>query len=207
RRRRPATTGPPRPADKTARAGEGARLAPLDACEADLSRIFAGATPAQPVLRRLEPTVRELDLPRGPFDRLIEANRRDQEVPGYATFDELVAYCNLSANPVGELVLHVFHAATPDRIALSDSVCTALQLAEHRRDVAGARAAGRISLPAEALDRFGVSPAELDEAHAGPRLRELMAFEVARARRLLDDGAPLVGRLGGRARIAVAGYV
>ena len=207
RRHLTAIYGYARLVDQLGDAVEGDRLAALDAFEADLSRIFEDDMPLHPVLRRLAPTVRELDLPRDPFDRLIEANRRDQEVPVYETFDELVAYCDLSANPVGELVLHVFRAATPDRIALSDKVCTALQLAEHWQDVAEDRAAGRIYLPAEDLERFGVAPADLDVGNAGPKLRELMTFEVARARALLDEGAPLVGRLGGRARIAVAGYV
>jgi squalene synthase HpnC len=186
---------------------DGDRLTALDAFEADLAKIFAGTSPTHPVLRRLEPTVRELDLPRGPFDRLIEANRRDQVVAVYETFDELVDYCDLSANPIGELVLHVFGAATPDRVALSDRVCTALQLAEHWQDVAEDRAAGRIYLPAEDMNRFGVAPADLDGQDTGAALRELMAFEVDRARTLLDDGGRLVGRLHGRARIAVAGYV
>lgn len=207
RRHLTAIYGYARLVDQIGDAVEGDRAAALDLFEADLSRIFDGATPAHPVLRRLATTVRELQLPRGPFDRLIEANRRDQEVAAYESFDQLVAYCDLSANPVGELVLHVFAAATPDRIALSDRICTALQLAEHWQDVAEDRAAGRIYLPAEDLDRFGVPPTELDRSHAGPRLRELMVFEVARARQLLDNGAPLVGRLDGRARIAVAGYV
>jgi squalene synthase HpnC len=207
RRHLTAIYGYARLVDQIGDAVEGDRRAALDAFETDLSKIFDGSSPAHPVLLRLEPTVRELDLPRGPFDRLIEANRRDQEVAVYETFDELVAYCDVSANPVGELVLHVFGAATPDRIALSDRVCTALQLAEHWQDVAEDRAAGRIYLPAEDLARFGVAPEELDASSAGAALRELMAFEVDRARRLLDEGAPLVGRLHGRARIAVAGYV
>jgi squalene synthase HpnC len=207
RRHLTAIYGYARLVDQIGDAVEGDRIAALDAFEADLSRIFDGATPVHPVLQRLEPTVRELDLPRDPFDRLIQANRRDQQVAAYETFAELLAYCDLSANPVGELVLHVFRAATPDRVALSDSVCTALQLAEHWQDVAEDRRAGRVYLPAEDLERFGVVPAELDEPHAGPRVRELMAFEVDRARKLLDEGAPLVGRLSGRARAAVAGYV
>ena len=116
--------------------------------------------------------MRALDLPRGPFERLIEANRRDQAQATYETFDELVGYCDLSANPVGELVLHVFGAATPDRIALSDRVCTALQLAEHWQDVAEDHAAGRVYLPAEDLDRFGVTADDLgarDDEPAAPR--------------------------------------
>jgi squalene synthase HpnC len=207
RRHLTAIYGYARLVDQIGDAVAGDRVAALDAFEADLGRIFDGGIPLHPLLHCLAPTVHELDLPRGPFDRLIEANRRDQEVSSYRSFDELVAYCDLSANPVGELVLHVFGAATPDRIALSDKVCTALQLAEHWQDVAEDRAAGRVYLPAEDLDRFGVAPTDLDEPTAGPNAQALMAFEVDRARRLLDDGAPLVGRLGGRARIAVAGYV
>src|SRR5215472_17370056 len=115
RRHLTAIYGYARLVDQVGDAVDGDRLAALDAFEADLSKIFEGASPTHPVLRRLESTVRELDLPRGPFDRLIEANRRDQEVAAYTTFDELVSYCDLSANPVGELVLHVFGAATPDR--------------------------------------------------------------------------------------------
>jgi squalene synthase HpnC len=207
RRHLTAIYGYARLVDQIGDAVEGDRVAALDAFEADLGRIFDGAGPVHPVLQLLEPTVRELDLPRGPFDRLIEANRLDQRVAVYESFDELVGYCDLSANPVGELVLHVFGAATPDRVALSDRVCTALQLAEHWQDVAEDRAAGRIYLPAEDLARFGVAPEDLDASSAGAPLRELMAFEVDRARSLLDEGAPLTGRLHGRARIAVAGYV
>jgi squalene synthase HpnC len=207
RRHLTAIYGYARLVDQIGDAVEGDRVAALDAFEADVARIFDGAGPVHPVLQRLEPTVRELDLPRGPFDRLIEANRLDQRVALYESFDELVGYCDLSANPVGELVLHVFGAATPDRVALSDRVCTALQLAEHWQDVAEDRAAGRIYLPAEDRARFSVAPEDLDGSSTGAALRELMAFEVDRARSLLDEGAPLVGRLHGRARIAVAGYV
>jgi squalene synthase HpnC len=199
--------------DQIGDAVTGDRLALLDVFERDLDRVFAGSEPERlvfpehPVLQRLAPSVRELSLPRGPFQRLIEANRRDQVHAEYATFEELVGYCDLSANPVGELVLHVFGAATPDRVALSDKVCTALQLAEHWQDVAEDHAAGRVYLPAEDLARFGVTREELGAASASAATRRLMAFEVARARELLDDGAQLVGLLHGRARIAVAGYV
>jgi len=193
--------------DELGDAVAGDRLAHLDEFEADLDRVFAGEEPHHPVLRRLQPTVRELELPRGPFTRLIEANRLDQEKASYATYEELAAYCDLSANPVGELVLHVFGAATPDRVALSDRICTALQLAEHWQDVAEDRAAGRVYLPEEDLARFGVGRDDLRGGEAPERVRQLMAFEVDRARALLDEGAPLVGRLSGRARLAVAGYV
>jgi squalene synthase HpnC len=174
--------------------------------EAELDRVYSGA-PEHPLMRRLQASVRECGFPREPFERLIAANRRDQVQASYATFEDLVEYCTLSANPVGELVLYVFEMATPDRIALSDRVCTALQLVEHWQDVAEDVAHGRVYLPREDLARFGVTDADLGAPETGAALRELMAFEVARARTLLDEGARLVGTLHGRARFAVAGYV
>ena len=136
--------------------------------------------------------------------RLIEANRRDQRQAAYATFDELVDYCDLSANPVGELVLHVFGAATPDRVALSDDVCTALQLVEHWQDVprttrtAASTCRARTSIASASSRRFvrrrGV-PASCSPSRSSARGRCSTA------------GAPLVGTLRGRARLAVAGYV
>ena len=182
------------------------RLALLDALEEDVARAFQGA-PRHAVLRTLVPSIRECGFPRAPFQRLIEANRQDQRVSRYETFGELAAYCDLSANPVGELVLYVFDAATPERIAFSDRVCTALQLLEHWQDVGEDFVRGRVYVPQEDLRRFGVEESDFAAAHASERLRELLAFEVARAREWLDDGAALVRTLHGRGRIAVAGYV
>ena len=184
----------------------GDRLDALDWLEAELDRAFEGRA-EHPLLVRLTPTLRECALPREPFVRLIEANRLDQRVSRYATWEQLRAYCALSADPVGELVLRVLGSATPERISLSDSICTALQLTEHCQDVAEDLAHGRVYLPEEDLARFGATIEELSAAHAGGPLREVLAFEVARARGLLREGAPLVGELNGRARLALAGFV
>jgi squalene synthase HpnC len=169
---------------------EGDRDALLDWIEADLDR------GEHPLVARVR------DLPRGPLLRLIEANRQDQRVSRYEAFEDLVAYCDLSANPVGELVLHVFAAATPERVHWSDSICTGLQLAEHWQDVGEDRRAGRIYLPLEDLRRFGVS----EELEPGEPFRRLMAFEVERAREVLREGLPLVRSLRGRQRLAVAAF-
>jgi squalene synthase HpnC len=191
--------------------GQRARL--LDDLEADLGRLyrFQGSDPGEPprlgVVRALAPVVAECGVPRQPFLDLIQANRQDQIVSRYATFEDLVRYCELSANPVGRIVLYVFGAVSPDRLVLSDQVCTALQLAEHWQDVAEDYRAGRIYLPAEDLARFRVSEADLAAATTSAQVRELMTFEVRRARMLLDQGAPLIGNLRGAARVAVAGYV
>ncbi len=182
------------------------KLAALDWLEGELGRAYAGRA-HHPLLVRLEATLSECALPREPLQRLIEANRVDQRVARYETWEQLLGYCRLSADPVGELVLGVLGRATPERIALSRRICTALQLTEHWQDVAEDLARGRVYLPAEDLERFGCSEGELREAHAGRRLRGLLAFEVARTRELLEEGAPLIGTLRGRERVAVAAFV
>ncbi|MFC4108548.1 squalene synthase HpnC [Micromonospora zhanjiangensis] len=184
-----------------------ARLSTLRRIEVELRGLYAGVPSSHPVLIRLAPTVTECRLPIGPLLRLIEANRRDQEQVRYATFDDLVDYCRLSADPVGELVLHVFGAASPGRIALSDRICTALQVVEHLQDVGEDYRRGRIYLPADELARFGVAEEQLAAPHAGGLLRYVIQRQADRAAGLLAAGTPLVGQLRGWARLAVAGYV
>jgi squalene synthase HpnC len=183
------------------------RLALLDELADDVGRIYDGGTPQSPVMRAMAQTVAECGVPAKPLLDLIQANRQDQVVTRYRTFAELGQYCELSANPVGQIVLYIFGVATPERVALSDSICTALQLAEHWQDVAEDLGNGRIYLPSADMERCGCTEADLAAATAGPAVREVIAFEVDRAQRLLDEGAPLVGTLRGAARLAVAGYL
>jgi squalene synthase HpnC len=183
------------------------RLRLLDELDADVDRVYQGTTPRSPVMQKMAVTVAECHVPAQPLHDLIQANRQDQRVTRYQTFAELVEYCELSANPVGRIVLHIFGVATGERIALSDNICTALQLAEHWQDVAEDLANGRIYLPGEDLKRFNVTEADLAVPTAGLAVRDLMRFETDRATRLLDQGAPLVGTLRGAARVAVAGYL
>jgi len=185
---------------------EGDRLAALDGAELELARAFDGTATA-PIFANLTPTIRACSLGPEPFLRLIEANRRDQTHHDYATFEELVAYCDLSANPVGELVLAVFGARTPERVALSNDVCTALQVIEHLQDVGEDARNGRIYLPREDRDRFGVGDDELLGPAASDQLRRLITWEADRSAKLLASGIALVRSLHGRARFAVAGYV
>jgi squalene synthase HpnC len=194
-------------ARETGQADGDLRLRLLDELDADVDRIYQGATPRSPVMQKMAVTVAECHVPAQPLRDLIQANRQDQRVTRYQTFAELARYCELSANPIGQIVLYIFGIATGERIALSDNICTALQLAEHWQDVAEDLANGRIYLPAEDLDLFNVTEADLAVPSAGPAVRDLMRFETDRAARLLDQGAPLVGTLRGAARVAVAGYL
>ncbi|MFJ9616741.1 squalene synthase HpnC [Streptomyces noursei] len=185
------------------------RLALLDALEADLHRVFSDRAPGpkHPLMRRLGPTVRRCALTPEPFLGLIEANRQDQRISRYGTYDDLAAYCELSANPVGRLVLGVTGTSSPERIRLSDAICTALQLVEHLQDVAEDLGRDRIYLPAEDMKRFGVTEADLAAPTGDASVRALIAFEAERAGELLDEGAPLVGSVHGRLKLLLAGFV
>jgi squalene synthase HpnC len=192
-------------ADDIGDEADGDRLALLGWLDAELKRAAPGQA-THPALVRLGSTICACHLPLDPFERLIEANRRDQVVTRYATFDDLVGYCELSANPIGELVLRIFDVLTPPRLALSDRVCTGLQITEHLQDVGEDARRGRVYLPADELARFGCSEADLVAAAASPPLRAVVLAETARARELLDTGAQLAATLRGRVRVAVAGF-
>jgi len=178
---------------------EGDRLAALEELERELEACYSGA-PSWPVLQALQPTIREFALPREPFLRLIEANRIDQRVSDYETWDDLREYCRHSADPVGRLVLGLLRLdRDPELVAASDDVCTGLQLVNFLQDVPRDLVLGRIYLPAEDRRRFGVT--ELDRPSA--ELLELLRYEAARARGLLAAGRLLQEQIGGRVGRAV----
>ena len=170
----------------------GDRLAALDELEAEVARCYEGE-PSWDVMRRLQPTIRARSLPREPFLRLIEANRMDQRIAEYATWADLKHYCLHSADPVGRLVLGVLGRTEAELVALSDDVCTGLQLVNFLQDVPRDLALGRVYLPVDDRARFGVT--ELDRP--SPELRALLEFEADRARGLLASGEELGRRLGG----------
>jgi squalene synthase HpnC len=191
----------------------GQRLALLAGLEDDVRRLYraddvpAPRAPEHAAVRALAATVADCQIPMQPFLDLIDANRQDQIITRYESFDDLLGYCRLSANPVGRIVLYVFGCFDARRAELSDAICTGLQLAEHWQDVAEDMRAGRVYLPAEDMRAHGCAEQDLTGSHAPPALRSLLAFEVDRARGLIDSGAPLIRALHGAARAAVAGYV
>jgi squalene synthase HpnC len=173
---------------------ESDRLAALDELERQVAACYEGA-PDWPVMQVLQPTIREFGLPREPFLRLIEANRMDQRVSEYETWDDLREYCRHSADPVGRLVLGLLRLdSEPELLRASDDVCTGLQLVNFLQDVPRDLELGRIYLPAEDRRRFEVT--ELDRP--SPQLIALLRFEAARARELLAAGRLLKDRIGGR---------
>jgi squalene synthase HpnC len=185
------------------------RLAKLDAYRLDLARIAAGQAPHSPVLVRLAAVIRMHGLPLQPFLDLLDAFSQDVVKQRYASFDEVRDYCRRSANPVGLLMLHLFGAAGTRNVEWSDAICTALQLINFWQDVALDWTKGRVYLPQDDLARFGVSEAQIAQAHADEPWRRLMSFQVSRAGAMLESGAPLAaalpGRIGWELRLVVQG--
>jgi squalene synthase HpnC len=185
--------------DELGDAYEGDRLAALDELEAQVGLAFEGE-PTWPVMRNVQPTVREFDLPREPFLRLIECNRIDQRVSEYETWDDLLYYCDHSADPCGRLVLGVLRLLDDaELVAASDDVCTGLQLVNFLQDVPRDLELGRIYLPA--VDRHAFGDPALDRP--SDELRALLRFEAERAAGLLHSGEVLRARIGGRLGRAV----
>jgi len=171
-----------------------ASLQLLDEWEAELQACYDGS-PRHPVFVALAGTVREFDIPKQTFADLLTAFRQDQTVARYETFDDLLGYCHYSANPVGHLVLYLCGYRDPECQQLSDFTCTALQLANFWQDVSADYDKGRIYLPLEDLKRFQVSEDDIEAQSNTAQFREMMRFEVQRAREWFDRGLPLVGKV------------
>lgn len=173
-------------------AGGGARaLELLRWWRAELLACYGGR-PRHPVLVALQETIRAFDIPPKPFLDLLFAFEQDQLIQRYQSFEELLDYCKGSANPVGRLVLYLFDSFDENKAALSDRICTALQLANFWQDVSRDYAIGRVYVPEEDRQRFGYSDADLAARRFTPAFGELMRFEVDRTRDLFYRGFPLV---------------
>ena len=159
-----------------------------------LRAMYRGET-GHPVMVALKETVERYSIPIDPFEQLISAFEQDQVVSEYETFEQLLDYCQRSANPVGHLVLHVAGAHSQENVRLADAICTGLQLANFWQDVVRDLAIGRIYLPREDRIRFGCSVADLRAKVFTPAFRRLMEFEVERTRKLFVQGGDLVRRL------------
>src|SRR6266576_303117 len=171
-----------------------ASLQLLDEWEGELNACYDGQ-PRHPVFVALAETVRMFEIPKQEFADLLTAFRQDQTVTRYESLGDLLGYCRNSANPVGHLVLYLCGYKDDERQLLSDYTCTALQLANFWQDVTADYAKGRIYLPLEDLRRFGVSEEEIRDGRNTSPFREMMRFEVARAREGFKQGLPLVRKV------------
>lgn len=166
-------------------------LAMLAQWEEELNACYAGG-PRHPVFVALAETVREFGIPKHEFSDLLVAFRRDQTITRFETFDDILDYCHYSANPVGHLVLYLGGYSDAERQKLSDSTCTALQLANFWQDVTVDFQKDRVYLPLEDLRRFGVAVEDIAARRCTPQFIGMMEFEVERARDWFRRGLPLI---------------
>jgi squalene synthase HpnC len=171
-----------------------ASLQLLDKWECELNACYTG-DPRHPVFVALAGTVREFDIPKQTFADLLTAFRQDQRITRYESFDDLLGYCRYSANPVGHLVLYLCGYRDRERQQLSDYTCTALQLANFWQDVSDDYVKGRIYLPLEDLRKYGVTESDVADKKNTGAFREMMRFEVQRAREWFERGFPLAGKV------------
>ena len=187
-------------ADETG--GGATALGLIDWWRAGLLDCYAG-TASHPVFVALRDTIRTFSIPPAPFLNLLTAFEQDQHVPKYDTFDQLLGYCENSANPVGHLVLYLFECFDESKAPLSDDICTGLQLANFWQDVARDFENGRIYLPSEDRVRFGVTEDQIRDKKFNADFRELLAFEVRRTRAFFERGRALLPRLPRKTRVDV----
>jgi squalene synthase HpnC len=166
----------------------------LDQWEVELDSCYAGS-PKHPVFVALADTVQQCGIPKHEFSDLLIAFRQDQTVTRFETFDDVLAYCRYSANPVGHLVLYLCGYSDAERQQLSDYTCTALQLANFWQDVFVDFGKGRIYLPLEDLRRFGMTGDDIAQRRATPQFLAMMKFEVERAREWFERGLPLIKKV------------
>ena len=190
---------------------EGDRLALLDLWANELNACYASNNdanyPTHPYFVALSETIKEFNIPVEPFERLIEANRRDQSITRHETFDDLMKYCTLSANPVGHLVLCLSKINDPNLLKLSDKICTGLQLTNFCQDVRTDIAAGRIYIPLEDLRVFEVTEKQINTFEHDENFKNLMRFQVNRARKFFIEGYPLHNHLDDQFKLDFALFV
>lgn len=173
------------------------RLRLLEEWEFQLERCYRGIA-SHPIFIALAETVRELRLPIQLFRDLLSAFKQDVVKTRYADFDEVLDYCRRSANPVGRLILLLFGYRDESLHTLSDSICTALQLANFWQDVAVDLEKNRVYLPQEDLWQFEYNEDELFAREFNQRYADLLKFQVDRTWQLFAEGKPLPKLVQGR---------
>jgi phytoene synthase len=185
------------------------RLRQLDEFRAELARISSNTAPTSQLFRLLATEINHYALPLQPFHDLLDAFSQDVLKKRYANFDEVLDYCKRSANPVGNLLLHLYKDATPVNLAYSDAICTSLQLINFWQDVAKDYAIGRIYLPLDEMSQHGIAEEQIAAGRVDAAWRTFMTFQVERTRAMMMSGKPLgsilTGRIGLEMRMITAG--
>ena len=178
----------------------------LDAWRAKLADALAGRFGNDPVLPAFAAAIDRYDIPRSYFTELIDGMQSDLRPAVYRTFDELYRYCYQAASVVGLTTIHVLGFDRPAALQLAEKCGVAFQLTNIMRDVSEDAGLGRVYLPEEDLERFGLSRGEILEGAVKPadeRFRQLMEFQWARAERYYQEAAPLLAMVKQRSQPAL----
>jgi len=185
------------------------RLSQLQQLYTALAQIRANMPPESPMMQGLQDCIKQHQLDIQLFEDLLDAFSQDVRKSRYQDFAELMQYCRKSANPIGRLLLQLNQAESAHNIGLSDAICSALQLINFLQDIAQDYAKGRVYLPQDELKKFNVTEQQIAQQDTGGAWALMMEFQINRARRLLQAGAPLglvlKGRMGFELRMMIAG--
>jgi squalene synthase HpnC len=188
------------------------RIRLLENYDTELERISRNQSSENALFRDLAGVIQEHKLPIQLFHDLLNAFKQDVTKTRYANFPELLDYCRRSADPIGQILLHLNRAATPQHLAWSNSICSALQLINHWQDIAidwQKNDGGRVYLPQDEMREYGVSDNDIANENTQTAWQKLMRFQCQRARDMLMFGKPLTralkGRFGAELRMIVAG--
>ncbi len=174
------------------------RLALLEDFRQELRRIEQGEVPQKILFQDLAEVIRQYELPLSYFYDLLDAFSQDVTQTRYATFGDVVQYCRRSANPVGRLMLHLFGETDARKMAMSDGICTALQLINFLQDIAIDYQKGRIYLPQDELEKYRITEAQIARGDVGGLWQTMMHHQIQRALKMLEAGSPLGVQLPGR---------
>ena len=185
------------------------RLNALNLYEAALNSIEKKQQNSSILFQDLAKVIEQHALPLQPFRDLLSAFKQDVVTTRYADFEHLQDYCNRSANPVGQIMLHLYKEASPQNLHDSNLICTSLQIINFWQDIAIDWKKNRIYVPQEDLARFNVSELDIANETMSSEWQELMLFEIQRARKMMLEGSPLClrlyGRIGFELRLVVQG--
>ncbi len=170
------------------------RLAKLDEWEQNLIACYNGEA-KHPIFIALSDTVSRFTIPPALFQKLLQAFRTDVVKNRYNTWEELLEYCDNSANPIGRLLLHLFGYKDDDCQRFSDGICTALQLTNFWQDLSIDIARNRLYIPRQEIERFCCSEDSILHLEFTPPFRQLMENIVERTQNIFDKGKPLLHRV------------
>ena len=174
-------------------AGIADRAAAIASWSEDLKATLAGRPPDNPIWPAFADAVARFKIPHQYFYDMIAGVSSDLEPRNVETFEDLYRYCYLVASVVGLTIIHIFGFENPEALRLAEKCGIAFQLTNILRDVREDAENGRVYWPAEDLERFSVSPANLRGPTLTPELKTMLKFEAERARGYYRDSAPLVG--------------